>query len=260
MRGLSDKVAIVTGGGGAIGRAICQRLADEGAIVGVFDLVSEAAGATAAQIVGSGGRAHPQVCDISDYVAVSAAVQSVEGVVGPTDILVNCAGWDKLAKFLDTEPSLWDRLISINFRGPLNVTHAVVRGMAERKRGRIVNIASDAGRVGSSGESVYAGCKGGVIAFGKALAREMAGRQVTVNSVCPGPTSTPLLESFLDEGDYGKRVYDSLANAIPMRRLGEPQDIAGVVAFLASEDAAFITGASVVVDGGYTAQLEPPGQ
>jgi 2-hydroxycyclohexanecarboxyl-CoA dehydrogenase len=252
MRGLNGKNAIVTGAGGAIGGAISLRLAEEGATVGAFDLSGEAAEATAARIGEAGGRARATACDITDYEAVTDAVQSFETDVGPTDVLVNCAGWDKLAKFLDTEPSLWDRLISINYRGPLNVTHAVVRGMAERKRGRVVNIASDAGRVGSSGESVYAGCKGGIIAFGKALARELAGRQVTVNSVCPGPTSTPLLESFLDEGEYGKRVYDSLGKAIPMRRLGEPADIAGVVAFLASDEASFITGQVVSVSGGLT--------
>lgn len=252
MRGLADKYAIVTGAGGAIGRAISLRLAEEGVVVGAFDLSGDAAEQTAELIVRGGGRARAAACDISDYAAVTDAVAQFETDAGPTDILVNCAGWDKLAKFLDTEPSLWDRLIEINFRGPLNVTHAVVRGMAERKRGRVVNIASDAGRVGSSGESVYAGCKGGIIAFGKALARELAGRQVTVNSVCPGPTSTPLLESFLDEGDYGKRVYDSLGKAIPMRRLGEPTDIAGVVAFLASDEASFITGQVISVSGGLT--------
>ncbi len=252
MRGLSEKVAIVTGGGGAIGGAIAVRLAQEGADVGVFDLDGDAAEARAAALREGGARAQACAVDITDYEAVVAAVAQLEGALGPADVLVNCAGWDKLGKFFDTEPALWDRLIDINYRGPLNMHHAVVRGMAERKRGRVVNIASDAGRVGSSGEAVYAGCKAAVIAFGKALARELAAKGVTVNAVCPGPTATPLLESFLDEGDYGKRVYDSLARAIPMRRLGEPDDLAGIVAFLASDDAAFITGQVISVSGGLT--------
>jgi 2-hydroxycyclohexanecarboxyl-CoA dehydrogenase len=252
MKGLDGKFAIVTGAGGAIGRAIALRLAEAGAVVGVLDKNEDGAHAASRAIVDAGGRAHPLVCDITDYAAVKRAVAEFEKSAGPTDVLVNCAGWDRLRQFLDTDEDLWERLISINLKGPIHVQHAVARGMAERKSGRIVNIASDAGRVGSSGEAVYAACKGGVIALTKALARELAGRNVSVNAVCPGPTDTPILRSFLEEGEWGQKVFDALKKAIPMRRLGEPEDVAGIVAFLASDEAKFITGQVISVSGGLT--------
>jgi 2-hydroxycyclohexanecarboxyl-CoA dehydrogenase len=252
MKGLSEKRVIVTGGGGAIGRAICLELASHKCFVGVFDKNGEAAAKTAALVKEAGARAHAETVDISDYAGVAAAVARFEKEAGPTDVLVNNAGWDRVKTFLETEPSLWDDLIAINLRGPLNMHHVVVRGMAERKRGRVVNIASDAGRVGSSGEAVYAACKGGVIAFSKSLARELAGVGINVNVVCPGPTETPLLESFLGEGEQGKKIYEGLKRAIPWRRLGQPEDVVGAVAFLASDDAAFLTGQVISVSGGLT--------
>ena len=171
MRGLRGKKAIVTGAGGAIGRAIARRLADEGVIVGVLDRDPTSAAETVKIIAQAGGEADSLVADITDYSSVRDAVSLFEGSRGPTDILVNNAGWDRAGNFLDTEPSLWEQVLKINLVGPLVMHHVVVRGMAERGQGTVVNIASDAGRVGSSGESVYAAAKAGVIAFTKTLAR-----------------------------------------------------------------------------------------
>jgi len=252
MRGLDGKNAIVTGGGGAIGRAICLELAREGCVVAVLDKNGANAEETVRQIRVVGGKAHAAEVDIRDYAAVVAAVGAFETAHGPTDVLVNNAGWDRVGAFLESEPALWDELIAVNLRGPLHMHHAVVRGMAERKRGRVVNIASDAGRVGSTGEAVYSACKGGVIAFSKSLARELAGAGINVNVVCPGPTDTPLLQSFLGEGEQGKKVFEGLKRAIPFKRLGQPDDMVGIVAFLASDDAAFITGQVISVSGGLT--------
>jgi 2-hydroxycyclohexanecarboxyl-CoA dehydrogenase len=249
MRGLSGKSAIVTGGAGGIGKAICKRLAEEGASVGVFDLKTDAAQAVASEM---GGRAFAHGVDITDYAAVTAAVTAFEAQAGPVQILVNNAGWDKFAFFLDTQPELWEQLIAINLKGALNLHHVVLKGMAARRTGRVVNIASDAGRVGSSMEAVYSACKGGLISFTKTMAREMARSGVTLNCVCPGPTDTPLLQSFLGEGEKGARIYEGLKSAIPMKRLGQPDDLPGIVAFLASDDAAYITGQVISVSGGLT--------
>ena len=246
MRGLKGKTAIVTGGGGGIGRAICLRLAQQGVTVGVFDKNADADAASAA-----GGRAIAQVVDITDYAAVAAAVAAFEQSAGPVDVLVNNAGWDKFAYFLETEPALWDQLIAINLKGPINLHHAVLKGMQQRRRGRVISIASDAGRVGSSMEAVYSACKGGIIAFTKTMAREMARSGVTLNAVCPGPTETALLAGFL-EGAQGQKIYEGLKRAIPLGRLGQPDDIPGIVAFLASDDASFITGQVISVSGGLT--------
>jgi 2-hydroxycyclohexanecarboxyl-CoA dehydrogenase len=257
VRGLDGKTAIVTGGGGAIGRAICRRFAEEGIVVGVFDLDGQSATETVELIAQSGGRAHDFAVDITDYAAVAEAAAAFEREAGPTEILVNNAGWDRFANFLDSTLELWDRVIAVNFRGPLNLHHVVVRGMAERprgegSRGKVINIASDAGRVGSSGEAVYAGCKGGLIAFTKSLARELAGRGVNLNVICPGPTDTPLFRDFAGQGEAGQKVAAALARAIPMKRLGRPDDIPGLAAFLASDDADFITGQVISVSGGLT--------
>jgi 2-hydroxycyclohexanecarboxyl-CoA dehydrogenase len=252
MKGLDGKIALVTGAGGAIGGAIAARLAEAGCVLGVLDRDEAGTSRAVAAIRDAGGRAEGVVSDITDYRAVVDAVAGFEKNTGPIDVLVNCAGWDRLRNFLDTDPELWRRLIAVNLEGPIHMHHAVARGMAERERGRIINIASDAGRVGSSGEAVYAACKGGVIALTKALARELAGRNVCVNAVCPGPTDTPILRSFLDEGEWGQKVFEALKRAIPMRRLGEPEDVAGIVAFLASDEAAFITGQVISVSGGLT--------
>ena len=242
MKGLASKTVLVTGGGGAIGSAICRRFAEEGASVLVADRVRDAAERAAGECKG-----RALVFDIADYSAAKAAV-GTETI----DVLVNNAGWDRFQNFVDTKPEEWERLIDINLRGPLNMHHVVLPQMLARGSGRIVNISSDAARVGSSGESVYSACKGGIISFTKTLAREVARKNITVNVVCPGPTDTPILRSFLGEGDAGQKVYDALVRAIPMKRVGQPDDIPGLVAFLASDEAEFITGQVISVSGGLT--------
>ncbi len=252
MRGLAGKAALVTGGGAGIGRAIALRFGEEGATVGVLDRDGPAACETAATIAGAGGRAAAFEADITDYDAVAAAVAAFEADAGPTGILVNNAGVDVAKPFLDTDAALWRRIIGINLYGPLNLHHIVVRGMAERRSGKVVNISSDAARVGSSGESVYAACKGGLISFSKTLARELARHNVQVNCVCPGPTDTNLFRTFAGDGEAGQKLVAALERAIPMRRLGQPSDYPGLVAFLASSDADFITGQTISVSGGLT--------
>lgn len=251
MRGLSGKTAIVTGAGSGIGRAIALRLGTEGVTVGVFDINTSGANDTAGAIDAAGGKAVPVTCDITDYAAVTAAVAGFEAATGRgTDILVNNAGWDTPMPFLKTDETFWKKVTAINWFGPLHMTHAVAQGMAARKSGRIVNIASDAGRVGSSGEVVYSGCKGATIAFAKALAREVARSNVTVNTVCPGPTDTPAMNAFVGTGEAGQKIRDAMVRGVPLGRIGVPDDYPGLVAFLASDDAAFMTGQTISVSGG----------
>jgi len=228
-------VVIVTGGAAGIGAAICERFKEEGAKVAVFDLNSK-----------------PYTVDISNQAQVVAAVEQVEKDLGPVDVLVNNAGWDKAAPFLDTDAALWQKIVAINLMGPIHMHHAVLKGMKARSKGRIVNVASDAGRVGSSGESVYSACKGGIIAFTKTMAREMASRQININCVCPGPTDTALFRDFAGDGERGEKLKAALTRAIPFGRLGKPEDLPGAICFLASDDAAFITGQVLSVSGGLT--------
>ena len=252
MRGLDGKNVIVTGGGGAIGGAICRSFAGYGSRVGVFDKNLEGASKVAAEIAKAGGKAFVSGVDITDNAAVGKAIQQFEAEMGPTDVLVNNAGWDRFVNFVDTTPDLWDQIIAINLRGPLNMSHYVLKGMVARGSGRIVNIASDAGRVGSSAEAVYSACKGGIIAFTKTVAREVARKGITLNSVCPGPTDTPLLAAVAGADERGQKIRAALVSAIPMKRVGQPDDIPGAVCFLASDDAAFITGQTISVSGGLT--------
>ena len=252
MKGLDGKPAIVTGGGSGIGRAIAERLACEGCIVGIFDLNATSAEEAVGAIAASGGKAHAHAVDISDLAAVQAALEAFERDAGAVEVLVNNAGWDKAMPFLSSTPELWKKVIDINLYGPLNMHYAVLPGMAARQRGCVVSIASDAGRVGSSGEAVYSACKGGVIAFTKTLARELARSNIRLNTVCPGPTDTPLLRSFAEEGEAGTKLIEGLTRAIPMKRLGQPADYPGIVAFLASDDAGYITGQTISVSGGLT--------
>ncbi len=251
MRGLKGKTAIVTGAGSGIGRAIAQRLAAEGIVVGVFDIRAEAAAETVSAIEAAGGKGLAVTCDITDYAAVTQAVATFEqGAGAGTDILVNNAGWDTPMPFLKTDEAFWKKVTAINWFGPLHVTHAVAQGMAARKSGRIINIASDAGRVGSTGEVVYSGCKGATIAFSKALARELARSQVTINTVCPGPTDTPAMDAFVGTGEQGQKIRDAMVRGVPLGRIGLPDDYPGLVAFLASDDASFMTGQTISVSGG----------
>lgn len=250
MRGLKEKIVVVTGGAGGMGQAICRRFAEEGAKVAIFDISAEACEELSAKL--GRDRTHVETLDISDYAAVEAAVERTEAVFGPIDILVNNAGWDRFQMFLDTDAEFRRRVIGVNLEGPINMHHVVLKRMVERKRGRVVTVASDAGRVGSSGQAVYSACKGGLIAFTKTMAREMMRYNVILNCVCPGPTDTPMLRAFLDEGERGKRVFDALKDAIPMRRLGQPEDIPGAVLFFASDDASFMTGQVLSVSGGLT--------
>jgi 2-hydroxycyclohexanecarboxyl-CoA dehydrogenase len=252
MRGLKDKVIVVTGGAGGMGVAICRRLTEEGARVALFDLDADSARKVAGELSVDGKQVHVEIVDITDSAAVEAAVESTEQALGPIDVLVNNAGWDRFRRFLDTDEALRNKVIAINLQGPLNMHFSVLKRMAARGRGNVVSIASDAGRVGSSGQAVYSACKGGVIAFTKTMAREMVRKGVRLNCVCPGPTDTPMLKAFMDEGEQGKKVYDALQKAVPMGRLGQPEDIPGIVAFFASDDSAFMTGQVVSVSGGLT--------
>lgn len=252
MQGLAGKVVIVTGGAGGIGTALCERFAAEGSSVAVFDLNGDAAHALAAKIRNGGGKAAGYALDIAEAAMVEAAVAQAERDLGPVDVLVNNAGWDHGAPFLDTDPALWQKIVAINLTGPLNMHRAVLRRMSTRGKGRVVNVASDAGRVGSSGEAVYSACKGGIIAFSKTMAREMARKQININVVCPGPTDTALFRDFAGEGERGEKLKGALTKAIPFGRLAQPGDLAGAVCFLASDDAAFITGQVLSVSGGLT--------
>ncbi|HPU54113.1 MAG TPA: 2-hydroxycyclohexanecarboxyl-CoA dehydrogenase [Burkholderiaceae bacterium] len=252
MRGLNDKTVIVTGGGGGIGGASCRRFAELGARVAVLDRNFESAQAIAAAITAQGGRALAIGCDITDRASVDAAVATTERELGPVHVLVNNAGWDIFKPFTRTEPAEWDRLIAINLLGPMHMHHAVLPGMIERRAGRIVNVASDAARVGSSGEAVYAACKGGIVAFSKTIAREHSRHGITVNVVCPGPTDTALFADFKEGAANPEKLVAAFQRSIPLGRIGQPDDLPGAITFFASDDAAFITGQVLSVSGGLT--------
>jgi 2-hydroxycyclohexanecarboxyl-CoA dehydrogenase len=244
------RVAAVTGGARGIGVAIAEGLAAAHHDVAILDLDLDSAAKTAAGVTErTGGRAAGFAVDIADPASVAACVAEVSATFGPIDILVNNAGVDVIKPFLESTEEEWARVVGVNLLGTVRMTRAVLDGMVERSWGRVVVIGSDAGRVGSSGEVVYSGTKGGVIAFGKALAREVARHGITVNAVCPGPTDTALLDQV---AEASQRLYDGLAKAIPMRRIGQPRDIAPAVVFLASEEAGYITGQTLSVSGGLT--------
>lgn len=235
------RLAVVTGAASGIGRAAAVALAREGCTVAAADLDEAGADRTARDTDGAGF-----AVDVSDQASVSALAQRVLGELGPPAVLVNCAGWDETRPFVDTDRAFWERVVAINLIGVIAVTHAFLPSMLERGEGRIVNIASDAARVGSSGETVYAGAKGGVVAFTKSVARESARRAITANAVCPGPTDTPLFRSLPE------RLQQSLERAIPLGRLGAPEDVAQAICFFASPQAEYITGQVLSVSGGLT--------
>ncbi len=247
-----NQTVIVTGGGGGIGGATCRRFGAEGARVAVFDLDLDAAERVVEAVRAAGGVAQAFRCDITDRASVDAAVAGASEQLGPIDVLVNNAGWDVFKPFTKTEPAQWDQLIAINLTGALHMHHAVLPGMAQRKQGRIVNIASDAARVGSSGEAVYAACKGGLVAFSKTIAREHARHGVTVNVVCPGPTDTALFADYKEGAGNPEKLVEAFTRSIPLGRIGQAEDLPGAILFFASGDAAFITGQVLSVSGGLT--------
>lgn len=252
MKKFDGKTVIVTGGGGGIGGATCRRFAAEGAKVAVFDMNLEAAQRVVDEITVAGGVAQAFKCNITDRAEVDAAVAAAEAALGPIAVLVNNAGWDVFKPFVKTVPAEWDKLIAINLTGALHMHHAVLPGMVERKYGHIVNVASDAARGGSSGEAVYAACKGGLVALSKTLAREHARQGINVNVVCPGPTDTALLAGVAEGARDPAKLMEAFRSAIPMGRLGQPDDLASAIAFFGSDDAAFITGQVISVSGGLT--------
>lgn len=242
----------MSGGAGGIGQAIVRALAADGRSVAIGDLNLEAAGALATELRGQGVEAIAVALDVTDSASVAGAVERVGAELGSVSVLVNNAGWDLLMPFLDTDERLWQRILDVNFTGALRLTHATLPAMIERGWGRIVNIASDAARVGSSGESVYAGAKGALVSFTKSLAREAARQGVTANAVCPGPTDTPLLAALAEGTPDAAKVVAALERAVPMRRLGRAEDVAAAVSFLASEQSSYITGQTLSVSGGLT--------
>lgn len=252
MGRFDDRVVVVTGGGGGIGGATCRRFAEDGAKVAVFDVNEAAAEKVAKDIRDAGGRARAFACDITDRKSVDAAVAATREQLGPIDVLVNNAGWDVFRPFTKTEPSQWEKLIAVNLLGALHLHHAVLPSMVERKTGRIVNIASDAARVGSSGEAVYAACKGGLVSFSKTIAREHARHGITCNVVCPGPTDTALFDDYKQGAGNPEKLVEAFTRSIPLGRIGQPDDLPGAICFFASDDAAFITGQVLSVSGGLT--------
>ncbi|MDE1544047.1 SDR family oxidoreductase [Dechloromonas agitata] len=243
---LDSKVAVVTGGASGIGLATATMLASAGARVFIGDLNEELGALAARNIAEAGGSAESIHLDVTDAASIKAFADAVHAKCEKVDILVNGAGWDKIEPFVKNEPALWDKVVAINLLGPITVARAFLDPMIAANGGKIINIASDAGRVGSSGEAVYAGAKGGLISFTKSLAREMARYQINVNCVCPGPTDTPLLRQ------QPEKMLEALKGAIPFRRLAQPDEIAGSVLFFASSYSNYITGQTLSVSGGLT--------
>lgn len=240
------KTALVTGGASGIGLATCKAFAEAGASVIMTDLNESAGTAAAAEIAAAGGVIRFMKLDVTNRDSAEALAKNLAETIGKLDILVNGAGWDIIQPFMDNTPDYWAKIVSINFMGPVQVTRALLPLLIESGSGRIVNVSSDAGRVGSFGETVYAGAKGGIIAFTKSLAREMTRRQIRVNCICPGPTDTPLFAAQSD------KMKEALTNAIPMKRVAKPGEIADGILFFASDRSSFCTGQVLSISGGLT--------
>lgn len=249
---LKGKVAFITGAGRGIGLAIAQTLARQGASVVLTDLDEGAVSKEAKRLQEGGTKALAFKMDVTDLQAVRVVGKSVEKELGGVDIFVNNAGFDRILPFLETTPEFWEKILAINFKGLLNCAHVLLPQMIQKNEGKVIAISSDAARVGSTGESVYAGSKAAVIAFCKTLAREYARNNVKVNVVCPGPTETQLIEDMSQESEMAKKVFSSMERIIPLRRMAKPQDIANAVAFFASSEADYITGQVLSVSGGLT--------
>lgn len=243
---LDGRIAAVTGGASGIGRATALTLAASGARVFVGDLNDSGARETCDAVTAAGGAAEPAHVDVTDVASAEAFAAGVLDAAGPADVLVNAAGWDRLEPFMENTPEFWDQLVQLNYLGPVRVARAFLPAMIDAGRGAIVNVASDAGRVGSMGETVYAGAKGGVIAFTKSLAREMARHQIRVNCVSPGPTDTPLFHSLPE------KMQQALERSIPLRRVAQPEEVADAILFFAGDRSRFITGQVLSVSGGLT--------
>jgi 2-hydroxycyclohexanecarboxyl-CoA dehydrogenase len=246
------RVALVTGGARGIGAAIAHGLAHDGMAVGIADVLTKEGGETAESINAAGGIAVAVELDVTDSDSVDAGVALTRERLGQIDVLINNAGWDQYKKFVDTDEAFWDQILDVNFKGGLRMTRLILPEMIQRRWGRVVNISSDAGRVGSSLESVYAGAKGAVIAFTKTVARESARAGVTANVVCPGPTDTQLLREVAAGQPGGDIVLERMAKMVPMKRIAQPEDVAVAVRFFASEGAGYITGQTLSVSGGLT--------
>ena len=244
----TGKVAVVTGGGSGIGRATSLKLANLHATVVIVDINEENGNKVVKEIEALGAKAMFIRTDISDFEQTRAMAKQVVDTFGKIDVLVNNAAWDKIQPFMDNDPALWERLININLKGPIYVTRAVLEYMTKQETGgTIVNVASDAAKVGSTGEAVYSATKGGVYAFTKSIAREMARYKIRVNSICPGPTQTPLFE---DVAQTMPKVVEAIRKSIPMRRVANPEEQANAIVWLASDEASYITGQALSVNGG----------
>lgn len=249
---LQDRTAVVTGGGSGIGRATALALAREGAKVAVADIVTDNAEKVKREVEAQGGDALVCTVDLTVRTEVEKMTEAVVAHFGHLDILVNCAGWDRLEPFVESEEETWNRIMDINFRAVLHTVKAALPHMIARDSGTIVNIASDAGRVGSMWEAVYAGAKGAVIAFSKSIAREVARNHINVNTVCPGLTDTPLLQAVRSQSEDTAKLMEAITKATPLRRVAQPEEIANAVVFFASPTAAFVTGQTLSVSGGLT--------